>query len=164
MTNSFASLSIQTPPPPTSQIRPQQVVRKKSNSDRASSPLPPPPSSSSISHRSSPLDKSAPPLSPGFEKVKGKGKEEFLLDEATPLSEGEDQQTLSNGKPRFVGDLERIKKDLDEPILKETGKRFVLFPIQYHEVSPSHSLFLFLKATNIDEGVLLSVFADLAEL
>lgn len=34
---------------------------------------------------------------------------------------------------KFVGDLS-ITCDEDEPLLKETGHRFVLFPIKYHEV------------------------------
>lgn len=38
------------------------------------------------------------------------------------------------GRDRFVGNPD-ITCDADEPILKENGKRFVLFPIQYHEVS-----------------------------
>ncbi|KAK4051565.1 Ribonucleotide-diphosphate reductase (RNR), small subunit [Microbotryomycetes sp. JL201] len=42
-------------------------------------------------------------------------------------------ETTRNGKPRFVGNLE-IKSDADEPLLKETQRRFVLFPIQYHEI------------------------------
>lgn len=42
--------------------------------------------------------------------------------------------TERDGKPRFVGNL-GIKTDRDEPLLRETQNRFVLFPIQYHEVS-----------------------------
>ncbi|POY73583.1 hypothetical protein BMF94_3116 [Rhodotorula taiwanensis] len=37
------------------------------------------------------------------------------------------------GRDRFVGNPD-ITCDADEPILKENGKRFVLFPIQYHEI------------------------------
>jgi ribonucleoside-diphosphate reductase subunit M2 len=33
---------------------------------------------------------------------------------------------------RFVGDVDLDEKD--EPLLKESRRRFVLFPIQYHEV------------------------------
>jgi ribonucleoside-diphosphate reductase subunit M2 len=33
---------------------------------------------------------------------------------------------------RFVGDVDLDEKD--EPLLKESQRRFVLFPIQYHEV------------------------------
>lgn len=36
-------------------------------------------------------------------------------------------------RKRFVGDLDCEEKD--EPLLKETNARFVLFPIKYHEVS-----------------------------
>ncbi|GAA5836319.1 hypothetical protein JCM3766R1_003488 [Sporobolomyces carnicolor] len=38
-----------------------------------------------------------------------------------------------DGRDRFVGNPD-IKCDLDEPILKPNDKRFVLFPIQYHEI------------------------------
>ena len=43
-------------------------------------------------------------------------------------------QTSTNGRDRFVGNLD-IKSDADEPLLKPTDNRFVLFPIKYHEVS-----------------------------
>lgn len=36
-------------------------------------------------------------------------------------------------RTRFVGNLE-ITCDAEEPLLKEDGHRFVLFPIKYHEV------------------------------
>lgn len=39
----------------------------------------------------------------------------------------------TDGRDRFVGNP-AITCDADEPILKESGSRFVLFPIQYHEV------------------------------
>ncbi|GAA5994395.1 ribonucleotide-diphosphate reductase subunit RNR2 [Rhodotorula paludigena] len=39
----------------------------------------------------------------------------------------------TDGRDRFVGNP-AITCDADEPILKENGKRFVLFPIQYHEI------------------------------
>jgi len=42
--------------------------------------------------------------------------------------------TGPNGRDRFVGNLD-ITCDADEPLLKETGNRFVLFPIKYHEAS-----------------------------
>lgn len=40
----------------------------------------------------------------------------------------------NDGRDRFVGNP-AITCDADEPILKANDKRFVLFPIQYHEVS-----------------------------
>ncbi|KWU47340.1 hypothetical protein RHOSPDRAFT_30759 [Rhodotorula sp. JG-1b] len=40
---------------------------------------------------------------------------------------------LYEGRDRFVGNPD-ITCDADEPILRENGKRFVLFPIQYHEI------------------------------
>ena len=46
---------------------------------------------------------------------------------ATPTEEVEDY------RKRFVGDLECLEKD--EPLLKESTSRFVLFPINYREVS-----------------------------
>ncbi|GJN94199.1 hypothetical protein Rhopal_007273-T1 [Rhodotorula paludigena] len=45
----------------------------------------------------------------------------------------EDECTDAEGRPRFVGNLS-IRRDADEPILKETPGRFVLFPIQYQEI------------------------------
>lgn len=45
-----------------------------------------------------------------------------------------DQRQDRQGRDRFVGNPD-ITCDKDEPILKPNGKRFVLFPIQYHEVS-----------------------------
>ncbi|GAA5854009.1 hypothetical protein JCM8547_008191 [Rhodosporidiobolus lusitaniae] len=47
--------------------------------------------------------------------------------------EPEDATEDEEGRPRFVGDLS-IRRDREEPILRESGRRFVLFPIQYHEV------------------------------
>jgi len=43
---------------------------------------------------------------------------------------------LDPSRQRFVGDVDLDEKD--EPLLKETQRRFVLFPIQYHEV---HNVF-----------------------
>jgi ribonucleoside-diphosphate reductase subunit M2 len=39
---------------------------------------------------------------------------------------------LADMRKRFVGDLDLAEKD--EPLLKESRNRFVLFPIQYHEI------------------------------
>lgn len=47
--------------------------------------------------------------------------------------------TVKRGK--FVGDLS-ITDDSQEPLLQETEQRFVLFPIQYHDVSRLHSILL----------------------
>lgn len=41
--------------------------------------------------------------------------------------------TSNDGRDRFVGNLS-IRCDKDEPLLKESAARFVLFPIKYHEV------------------------------
>lgn len=48
--------------------------------------------------------------------------------------EDEDEALDEDGQPRFVGNLS-IRRDEDEPILRDNKRRFVLFPIQYHEVS-----------------------------
>lgn len=60
---------------------------------------------------------------------------------------------LYEGRDRFVGNPD-ITCDADEPILRENGKRFVLFPIQYHEVrldSPRSRLFcISLRARRVD--------------
>lgn len=45
----------------------------------------------------------------------------------------EDETVDEEGQPRFVGNLS-IRRDADEPILRDNKRRFVLFPIQYHEV------------------------------
>ena len=50
-----------------------------------------------------------------------------------------DDRKATDGRDRFVGNP-AITCDADEPILKESGSRFVLFPIQYHEVRPTLSL------------------------
>lgn len=47
--------------------------------------------------------------------------------DASPETEQVDPSRL-----RFVGDVDLDEKD--EPLLKESQRRFVLFPIQYHEV------------------------------
>lgn len=44
-----------------------------------------------------------------------------------------DDDVKEQGRDRFVGNLD-IKSDADEPLLKPTEERFVLFPIKYHEV------------------------------
>lgn len=52
-------------------------------------------------------------------------------------SADEVDELQNDGRDRFVGNP-AITCDADEPILKANDKRFVLFPIQYHEVR--HSL------------------------
>jgi len=50
------------------------------------------------------------------------------------LNNGEKLQHASVApRTKFVGDLS-ITDDSQEPLLKETASRFVLFPIQYHEI------------------------------
>lgn len=56
--------------------------------------------------------------------------------EATLLSKlqaAAPEDDVEEYRKRFVGDLDCEEKD--EPLLKETNARFVLFPIKYHEVS-----------------------------
>ncbi|TNY20097.1 ribonucleotide reductase small subunit [Rhodotorula diobovata] len=45
----------------------------------------------------------------------------------------EDARLDEEGQPRFVGNP-AIRRDRDEPILRETQDRFVLFPIQFQEI------------------------------
>ncbi|GAA6057336.1 hypothetical protein JCM3770_001098 [Rhodotorula araucariae] len=47
--------------------------------------------------------------------------------------DSEDERFDAEGNARFVGNP-AIRRDRDEPILRETHERFVLFPIQYQEV------------------------------
>ena len=43
-----------------------------------------------------------------------------------------EEESVEDYRLRFVGDVDLDEKD--EPLLKESKRRFVLFPIQYHEV------------------------------
>lgn len=43
-----------------------------------------------------------------------------------------EDEPVEEYRTRFVGDVDLDEKD--EPLLKESQRRFVLFPIQYHEV------------------------------
>jgi ribonucleoside-diphosphate reductase subunit M2 len=45
----------------------------------------------------------------------------------------QEEEPIEDYRLRFVGDVDLDEKD--EPLLKESQRRFVLFPIQYHEVS-----------------------------
>jgi ribonucleoside-diphosphate reductase subunit M2 len=84
-----------------------------------------------------------PPPAASTVRQKEKGKMREVPSSSSALSPAEDKQDKreeredatvdEDGLPRFVGDLS-IKRDSDEPILRESGRRFVLFPIQYHEV------------------------------
>ncbi|SGY85919.1 BQ5605_C009g05788 [Microbotryum silenes-dioicae] len=56
-------------------------------------------------------------------------KEATVVVASKPTSD--DVQTV-DGRDRFVGNLD-IKSDADEPLLRPTEARFVLFPIKYHE-------------------------------
>jgi len=145
MSSSFASLSLHTPPP--TQQRPTSSRRRSSSTSSSPSSLNQlsPPSSSPRSKPPVPaakLSHSTCSRPPSTLIEKGKGKLAEPLPEEATQSSLEDITILENGEPRFVGDLQRIKSDSDEPILKETGRRFVLFPIQYHEVRPVVSLYL----------------------
>ena len=65
--------------------------------------------------------------------VKDKAFMEKLKAAAAPTEQkAEEEEPIEEYRKRFVGDLECDEKD--EPLLKETQRRFVLFPIQYHEV------------------------------
>ena len=43
-----------------------------------------------------------------------------------------EEEEVDDSRQRFVGDVDLNEKD--EPLLKESKRRFVLFPIQYNEV------------------------------
>lgn len=57
-----------------------------------------------------------------------------LTDASTPVAaEAEaEAEDVDEWRKRFVGDVDLDEKD--EPLLKESKRRFVLFPIQYNEV------------------------------
>jgi hypothetical protein len=48
------------------------------------------------------------------------------------------QDSIEDYRTRFVGEVDLDEKD--EPLLKESSRRFVLFPIQYHEVRTRFTL------------------------
>lgn len=52
--------------------------------------------------------------------------------EASSLVVADEKEDVDDSRQRFVGDVELDEKD--EPLLKESKRRFVLFPIQYNEV------------------------------
>ncbi|EJU06229.1 ribonucleotide reductase small subunit [Dacryopinax primogenitus] len=65
--------------------------------------------------------------------LKDKAFMEKLKAAGAPAQEAEsEEEPLEEYRKRFVGDLECEEKD--EPLLKSTQRRFVLFPIQYHEI------------------------------
>jgi len=64
--------------------------------------------------------------------VKDKAFMEKLKAAAAPAEKVEEEEPVEDYRKRFVGDLECEEKD--EPLLKSTQRRFVLFPIQYHEI------------------------------
>ncbi|QRW16093.1 ribonucleoside-diphosphate reductase subunit M2 [Rhizoctonia solani] len=50
----------------------------------------------------------------------------------SPNADNGAEEPLEDYRLRFVGDVDLDEKD--EPLLKESRRRFVLFPIQYHEI------------------------------
>ncbi|GAA6033448.1 hypothetical protein JCM8097_001400 [Rhodosporidiobolus ruineniae] len=99
-------------PPPPAESAPAPVPASIKGKERAVSPSP----------SNSPSSASPPP--PAVAALKPE----------PPADEDDEDATVDeDGLPRFVGDLS-IRRDSDEPILRETGRRFVLFPIQYHEI------------------------------
>lgn len=52
-----------------------------------------------------------------------------LVDDAEDIGD-----ELSQMRRRFVGEVDLPESE--EPLLKDSKRRFVLFPIQYHEVRP----------------------------
>lgn len=59
--------------------------------------------------------------------------EKFIAENSAPEAEEEVEEPVEDYRRRFVGDVDLEEKD--EPLLKASSRRFVLFPIQYHEVS-----------------------------
>lgn len=57
--------------------------------------------------------------------------------EASSLVVTAEKEDVEDYRQRFVGDVELDEKD--EPLLKESKRRFVLFPIQYNEVRTMQS-------------------------
>ena len=53
-------------------------------------------------------------------------------DEQEDADDASETDNIDLSRLRFVGDVDLAEKD--EPLLKESKRRFVLFPIQYHEV------------------------------
>ncbi|GAA6006598.1 hypothetical protein JCM11491_003111 [Sporobolomyces phaffii] len=136
VSGTFASLSLYTPPPPRVKRPAPSPRRATVNPPAPSSPNPPSPPHALAVTKSMPRSESRTRSpSPRASIDKGKGKDLGSPEEA---SRRPDATTLANGAPRFVGDLDRIQRDSDEPILRETGTRFVLFPIQYHEIWQSY--------------------------
>jgi len=54
------------------------------------------------------------------------------LDLSQPAEPAAPEEDFADIRKRFVGDVNLDEKD--EPLLKESKRRFVLFPIQYNEV------------------------------
>jgi len=56
-----------------------------------------------------------------------------VVQEVTTTTTTPEEEPIEDFRLRFVGEVDIDEKD--EPLLKESQRRFVLFPIQYHEVS-----------------------------
>jgi ribonucleoside-diphosphate reductase subunit M2 len=55
-----------------------------------------------------------------------------LMEASITHDEEDTRDQVDESRLRFVGDVDIEEKD--EPLLKSSQRRFVLFPIQYHEV------------------------------
>ncbi|EUC57837.1 ribonucleoside-diphosphate reductase small chain [Rhizoctonia solani AG-3 Rhs1AP] len=66
--------------------------------------------------------------------LKSPVKQQLVFDSLDDLDvqNGAEEEPLEDYRLRFVGDVDLEEKD--EPLLKESRRRFVLFPIQYHEI------------------------------
>lgn len=60
----------------------------------------------------------------------GRGKENFATAGIVPKQHVVDEPTQKDTKQA------KVEKDEEEPLLVENKKRFVLFPIKYHEANP----------------------------
>ena len=63
-------------------------------------------------------------------------------------AEEEEEQDFDALRLRFVGDINLPESE--EPLLKESKRRFVLFPIQYHEVQLQGQLFVSILSMHVD--------------
>lgn len=76
-----------------------------------------------------------PPVFESKSKADAKTKHPVVSDasdEENDTDAESESESLDPSRLRFVGDVDLDEKD--EPLLKESKRRFVLFPIQYNEV------------------------------
>ncbi|GAA5854897.1 hypothetical protein JCM9279_000190 [Rhodotorula babjevae] len=121
--NGGSGAGVQRPAPRRSSSSAKGKEREDQGPAAPLEAAPPPQEDPSAALDSSPPAKQLPPAFPPSAKGKHAAAEHDL----------EDARTDAEGHPRFVGNP-AIRRDRDEPILRETQDRFVLFPIQYQEI------------------------------